>query len=176
LKCSPGARENSTVRELDVTFAFVSISNRVVTRIKELTGVFDVSSVFRDLQRPTINNKATIREGFTIRKARYCGSVDGHVEVNQALARIDIDPVFGDTAVHRSDEPISFAFICRDEQEIVDQPQQEAVLGPQEGKALPFQISIKVIAKNRRQYGSLRNAVFLPEVLLAKLDEVLPDM
>ena len=73
-----------------------------------------------------------------------------HVKVNQRLPGIDCDAIVWQTPVHRFHEPNCLCLVKRDQQEIVNEPEKEAVRAAQEAQLVDLKICVEVIAQERR--------------------------
>lgn len=78
--------------------------------------------------------------------------------------------------MHNVNETGRFGAVRRDQQEVVDEAEQQAVLRVEKGKHADLEVGVEVIAEDGRQNGALRYASLLPVELLADFDEIVLDV
>lgn len=135
------------------------------------------ASVFGEIEGVGVDVRAAVREAEGPgRQSGYSQVVDGKGEVDQGFGWRDGHTVVWDALLHDGDETGGSALVGRDEEEVVDEAEQQAVVDAQEGQLRLLQIRIEIVAQHGRDDRALRDAGLLAIVFLADLDEVLLDV
>lgn len=135
-------------------------------------------AVFGDGEGRGVDERAAVGEapgGWVPLRERF--RVDLHWEVDESFRPADSDAVVGEAGMHDIYEALGFRLICRDEEEVVDEPQQECfVVVRKEGEMSPLEIGVEIVAKGGRKDRSLRDTALLAIVFLADFDEITLDV
>lgn len=113
-----------------------------------LTFSFSFLSVLAYLKCFRVDEGAAKREEAASRPGRNVGPVDLDGKIRQAFFWVDGDAVVRIPFMHHLKEALRVCPIPRNEKEIVNEPQQDALARPEESETSRFEISIEKVAED----------------------------